>query len=316
MRELVEEVAAAGGLVVLGWREVPIDDSPLGPTARGVMPSFRQLFVAGANGETGLDLERLAFAARKVAERRAREHELSLYFCSLSARILVYKGMLTTDQLGAFFPDLRDDRFESAIALVHSRFSTNTFPAWPLAHPYRYIAHNGEFNTIRGNRNWMRTRETQLESELLGDMRRLFPICTPDASDSATFDEALELLHLGGRSLPHAVLMMIPEAWENHDTMDPGAARVLPVPRVPHRGVGRAGLRQLHRRHRDRRRPRPQRAAPRSVVADPRRAGRPRQRERRARVRPCRRRREGPAPARAGCSSSTPNAARSAPTTT
>jgi glutamate synthase (NADPH/NADH) large chain len=131
--------------------------------------------------------------------------------------------MLTTEQLGEFFPDLSDERYASAIALVHSRFSTNTFPSWPLAHPFRYVAHNGEFNTIRGNRNWMRTRETLLASDLIpGDLRRLFPICTPDASDSATFDEVLELIHLAGRSLPHAVLMMIPEAWENHRTMDPG----------------------------------------------------------------------------------------------
>ncbi len=220
--EIVENTVGEEGLAVLGWRDVPTNDSGVGPTARGVMPSFRQIFLQGANGETGLVLERLAFAARKVAERRARENGCELYFPSLSARTLVYKGMLTTDQLGEFFPDLVDERFASAIGLVHSRFSTNTFPSWPLAHPFRYIAHNGEFNTIRGNRNWMRTRESLLESELIpGDLRRLFPICTPDASDSATFDEVLELLHLAGRSLPHAVLMMIPEAWENHASMDP-----------------------------------------------------------------------------------------------
>ena len=220
--ELFEAVAADEGLVLLGWRDLPTRDVGIGPTARGVMPRFRQVFLRGAQDETGLDLERLAFCARRVAERRAREHELALYFPSLSARTIVYKGMLTTDQLGEFFTDLTDERFTSAIGLVHSRFSTNTFPSWPLAHPFRYIAHNGEFNTIRGNRNWMRTRENQLESDLIpGDLRRLFPICTPDASDSATFDEALELLHLGGRSLPHAVLMMIPEAWENHPAMDP-----------------------------------------------------------------------------------------------
>ncbi|MGH8861717.1 MAG: glutamate synthase large subunit, partial [Jatrophihabitantaceae bacterium] len=167
-------------------------------------------------------LERLAYALRKITERRAREAKVELYFPSLSARTLVYKGMLTTDQLGVVFPDLTDPHFESALGLVHSRFSTNTFPSWPLAHPFRYIAHNGEFNTIRGNRNWMRTRETLLECDLIpGDLRRLFPICTPGASDSATFDEVLEVLHLGGRSLPHAVLMMVPEAWENHDAMDP-----------------------------------------------------------------------------------------------
>jgi glutamate synthase (NADPH/NADH) large chain len=219
---LFETVAAEEGLVVLGWREVPTFDEPLGHTARRVMPQFRQVFVRGSAGETGLELERRVFVARRIAERRAREAGVELYFPSLSARTMVYKGMLTTDQLGEFFRDLTDERFASAIALVHSRFSTNTFPSWPLAHPFRYIAHNGEFNTIRGNRNWMRTREALLRSDVIpGELRRLFPICTPDASDSATFDEALELLHLAGRSLPHAVLMMIPEAWENRPYMDP-----------------------------------------------------------------------------------------------
>lgn len=130
--------------------------------------------------------------------------------------------MLTTPQLRDFYPDLSDERVHSAIALVHSRFSTNTFPSWPLAHPYRYLAHNGEINTVEGNRNWMRAREALLASDLFpGDISRLFPICTPGASDTASFDEVLELLHLGGRPLHHAVLMMIPEAWENHDLMDP-----------------------------------------------------------------------------------------------
>jgi glutamate synthase (NADPH/NADH) large chain len=215
VRALVADTATEEGLRLLGWRDVPSVTDSLGPTARSVMPRFAQVFVTG-DGARGIDLDRRAYCLRKVVERRAREAQLDLYFPSLSARTLVYKGMLTTDQLGAVFPDLTDPRFESAIGLVHSRFSTNTFPSWPLAHPYRYIAHNGEINTIRGNRNWMRTRETLLESDLIpGDLKRLFPICTPDVSDSASFDEVLELLHLGGRSLAHAVLMMIPEAWEN-----------------------------------------------------------------------------------------------------
>src|SRR5947209_11572460 len=213
----IEKLAAEEELRVLGWRDVPIDPTDLGATALSVMPRFRQLYVSGTRGEVGLGLERRAFCLRKRVER-----EIGVYFASLSCRTLVYKGMLTTDQLPAFFPDLRDDRVESAIALVHSRFSTNTFPSWPLAHPYRYIAHNGEINTVKGNRNWMRAREALLASDLIpGDLERLFPICTPGASDSASFDEVLELLHLGGRSLPHAVLMMIPEAWENHTSMDP-----------------------------------------------------------------------------------------------
>ncbi|MYW66340.1 glutamate synthase large subunit [Streptomyces sp. SID8379] len=217
----LETIAGEEGLNVLGWREVPVAPQLLGATARSTMPVFRQIFVADADGAAkDIALDRKAFVLRKRAEREA-----DVYFPSLSARTIVYKGMLTTGQLEPFFPDLSDRRFASAIALVHSRFSTNTFPSWPLAHPYRFVAHNGEINTVKGNRNWMRARESQLASELFGseegkDLARIFPICTPDASDSASFDEVLELLHLGGRSLPHSVLMMIPEAWENHDSMD------------------------------------------------------------------------------------------------
>ena len=216
-RRRVEEIAAEEGLGVIGWRDVPVNPDSLGTTARGVMPSFSQIFVTGAGARVaGMALERLAFCLRKRAE-----HETDAYFPSLSSRTLVYKGMLTPDQLDEVFPDLRDERVTSAVALVHSRFSTNTFPSWPLAHPFRFIAHNGEINTVMGNRNWMRAREALLSSDLIpGDLERIFPICTTGASDSATFDEVLELLHMGGRSLPHAVLMMIPEAWENHAEMD------------------------------------------------------------------------------------------------
>ena len=206
-------------LELLGWREVPVNPDCLGESARRVMPYFSLMFVRGVDGESDIDLDRLLFIARKRIE-----HELSAdeqtYFPSLSARTLIYKGMLTTPELAQFFPDLIDERIESAMALVHSRFSTNTFPSWPLAHPYRFIAHNGEINTVQGNRNWMRTRESMLSSSLLPGLERAFPICAMGGSDSASFDEVLELLHLGGRSLPHAVLMMIPEAWENHATMD------------------------------------------------------------------------------------------------
>ncbi|WP_425573613.1 glutamate synthase central domain-containing protein, partial [Nocardioides humi] len=220
-RGRIEEIAAEEGLTVLGWREVPVNPSILGTMALSVMPAFVQLFVQAAGGPHpagrvgGMDLERLAFCLRKRAER-----ETDVYFPSLSSRTLAYKGMLTTDQLDNFFPDLVDERMASALAVVHSRFSTNTFPSWPLSHPFRFIAHNGEINTVMGNRNWMRAREALLSSgDIPGDLERLFPICTPGASDSASFDEVLELLHMGGRSLPHAVLMMIPEAWENHTEM-------------------------------------------------------------------------------------------------
>jgi glutamate synthase (NADPH) large chain len=214
----IEAIAAEEGLAVLGWRDLPTHPGLVGASARAVQPIFRQLFVAATEpGVAGVQLDRLAFCLRKRAERDA-----NVYFPSLSARTLVYKGMLTTGQLEPFFPDLSDRRVASTMALVHSRFSTNTFPSWPLAHPYRYIAHNGEINTVKGNRNWMRARESQLASGLIpGDLARLYPICPDGASDSASFDEVLELLHLGGRSLPHAVLMMIPEAWENHVGMDP-----------------------------------------------------------------------------------------------
>ncbi|MFI7085954.1 glutamate synthase large subunit [Streptomyces anulatus] len=213
----IEEIAAQEGLKVLGWRDVPVTPALLGNGARATMPTFRQVFVADGES-TGIVLDRKAFVLRKRAEREA-----GVYFPSLSARTIVYKGMLTTGQLEPFFPDLSDRRFASTVALVHSRFSTNTFPSWPLAHPYRFVAHNGEINTVKGNRNWMKARESQLASELFGQAQldRIFPVCTPDASDSASFDEVLELLHLGGRSLPHSVLMMVPEAWENHDSMDP-----------------------------------------------------------------------------------------------
>jgi glutamate synthase (NADPH/NADH) large chain len=221
--ESIGKVVASEGLEVLGWRDVPVQPDGLGSGALGAMPTFKQLFLAGPGASfEGLDLERRAFVARKRIEHEVGTDDRRVYFPSLSARTVVYKGMLTTPQLRDFYPDLADERFESALALVHSRFSTNTFPSWPLAHPYRYLAHNGEINTVRGNRNWMRAREALLESDLFpGDLARTYPICTPDASDTASFDEVLELLHLGGRPIHHAVLMMIPEAWENHDLMDP-----------------------------------------------------------------------------------------------
>ncbi|UVS80866.1 glutamate synthase large subunit [Actinokineospora sp. UTMC 2448] len=221
-KETVHRIADEEGLTVLGWRDVPVDPdgAGIGPTARGVMPHFAMLFVTG-DGH-GVELDRRVFALRKRAERESAAAGCGMYFPSLSSRTMVYKGMLTTAQVPRFFRDLVDPRLVTAIALVHSRFSTNTFPSWPLAHPFRYVAHNGEINTIRGNRNRMRAREALLASDLIpGDLTRLFPVVDPDGSDSASFDEVLELLHLGGRSLPHAVLMMIPEAWENHATMDP-----------------------------------------------------------------------------------------------
>lgn len=224
---VLEKYALVEGAEILGWRDVPVVPDALGATADRARPRIRQVFLSAHRLDNGeplrdLELERVAFCVRKQVERETAERGVPLHFPSLSGRTIVYKGMLTPDQLASFYPDLADERVRSAIALVHSRFSTNTFPSWPLAHPYRYIAHNGEINTVRGNVNWMRAREALLESELIpGDLRRLFPVCTPGSSDSANFDEVLELLHLGGRSLPHALLMMIPEAWENDPLMEP-----------------------------------------------------------------------------------------------
>lgn len=200
---------------MLGWREVPVHTHTLSEISLGTMPHFEHLLIRARDGRVGMDLEHLAFVLRRRAQ-----HEAGVYFASLSSRTLVYKGMLTTHQLEEVFPELHDTDLSSAVALVHSRFSTNTFPSWELAHPYRLIAHNGEINTVRGNRSWMQAREALLQSDLIpGDLARLYPICTPSGSDSASFDEVLELLHLGGRSLPHAVLMMIPEAWQENTEM-------------------------------------------------------------------------------------------------
>ena len=211
---MVDEIIRQEGLEVLGWRELPIDDSMIGDAARAAEPTFRQVFLAGVQDAddrpSGIILDRLAYVVRKRVE-----HELwpgeegststspSVYFPSLSARTIIYKGMLTNLQLAEFFTDLTDQRLESALVLVHSRFSTNTFPSWPLAHPYRMVAHNGEINTVQGNRNWMRAREALMATDLIpGDIQRLFPICTPGASDTAGFDEALELLTLAATRCP------------------------------------------------------------------------------------------------------------------
>ncbi|WP_020661306.1 glutamate synthase large subunit [Amycolatopsis benzoatilytica] len=221
----IERIAAEEDMRVVGWRELPVDTAHCGPTAAQSMPHFTQLFLAGRkNNIDGLALERAAFCVRKRVEHELADdsEEGGVYFPSLSSRTIVYKGMLTEPQVEKFFLDLTDERVTSAIGLVHSRFSTNTFPSWPLAHPYRYVAHNGEINTLKGNRNWMDAREALLQTDLIpGDLKRIYPVITRGASDSASFDEVLELLHLGGRSLPHSVLMMIPEAWENHQEMDP-----------------------------------------------------------------------------------------------
>ncbi|HRP97506.1 MAG TPA: glutamate synthase central domain-containing protein, partial [Rhodocyclaceae bacterium] len=224
LRVLVEAVAAEEGLDVLAWRRVPTDAAELGRSARATEPAVWQCFVAPRAALAPEPLDLRLYVLRKCIERRARTElpQHPLYVCSLDRRTVVYKGLLTATQLRGYYPDLADARVSSALALVHSRFSTNTLGAWPLAHPYRRIVHNGEFNTLRGNKNWMRAREAMLASPRLGaDIDKLKPVIEEGASDSATFDNVLELLVAAGRSLPHALRMMIPEAWNKNPRLEP-----------------------------------------------------------------------------------------------
>ena len=259
-RAAIETIAADESLDVVAWRDVPVDPSCLGATARAVMPAFAQVFITDPAGATGIELDRKVYLARKRIEHEL-EPEIATYFASLSSRTLVYKGMLTTPQLAQFFPDLHDERFESALLLIHSRFSTNTFPSWPLAHPYRFIAHNGEINTVQGNQNWMRAREAMLDGSVFPGIDRAFPICTPGASDTARFDEVLELLHLGGRPDPPRRADDDPRGVGEQRRAGPRPPGLLPLPLVRDGAVGRSRQRGLHRRHGDRRRARPQRLA-------------------------------------------------------
>jgi len=232
-RRLLERTVRAEGHIVLGWRAVPGDDSSLGASARAAKPIIEQIFVADGRRAAADDgdaartrFERALYVVRKQVEHAADALDIAdrraFYIVSLSANTLIYKGMLTADQIAPTFPDLTDPDMESALALVHQRFSTNTFPSWPLAHPYRYVAHNGEINTLRGNINWMRAREGLLRSPLFGDdLKKILPIIREGGSDTATFDNVLEMLVMAGRPLPHAVLMMIPEPWSGHETMTP-----------------------------------------------------------------------------------------------
>ena len=217
---LLTKIAEEEGQKVLGFRDVPVDTEKCGDLARDVMPRFMRQFFIERNATSEEDFERKLFVIRRRLHK-AVEYTGNHYVVSLSASTIVYKGLLTGDQLPEFYADLQDPEMKSALALVHARFSTNTLGSWELAHPYRYVAHNGEFNTLRGNVNWMRARESRLESDLFGDdLGKLSPVIVPGQSDSAAFDNALELVHLAGRSLPHSVAMMIPEAWENDELMD------------------------------------------------------------------------------------------------
>ena len=224
----IEKVVTDEGLTILGWREVPVDPTAIGRDARAVCPTIRQFFVGKGAAHTPdrASLERKLYVVRKSITNNLLATGISeddadfYYICSLSANTVVYKGLLVSYQLPNFYADLNDEAMVSAFALVHSRFSTNTLGHWKLAHPYRYLAHNGEINTLRGNINWMHAREYQFSSPLYGDdIHKLAPICDPQASDTASFDNALELLVMTGRELAHSMLMMIPEAWDQHETM-------------------------------------------------------------------------------------------------
>src|SRR5207253_5575295 len=216
-QEIVEAAIKRSGQTLLGWRDVPTNNAPIGDSAKAVEPTFKQVFV-GRNSyiKTTDEFERKLYLVRKRIEKTTTE----LYFGSFSCRTLIYKGMLSAEQIEIYFPDLADPRVTTALAVVHQRFSTNTFPSWSLAHPFRYISHNGEINTLRGNINWMKAREAQFESELFGeDVKDLLPVIVDGGSDSAMFDNALEMLVMTGRSLPQAMMMLIPEAWDGHETM-------------------------------------------------------------------------------------------------
>jgi glutamate synthase (NADPH) large chain len=224
-RAMLETIAREEGQTLLGWRPVPTDDAPVGPSARAAEPRIEQVFIGRAAGIPDAQaFERKLYVIRKRVEHAVRRSDIPdrgyFYLPSLSANTLIYKGMLSADQIETMFPDIVDPRVESALALVHQRFSTNTFPSWPLAHPYRFIAHNGEINTLRGNINWMHAREALCRSNILGDdLKKILPIVVEGGSDSAIFDNVLELLVMAGRPLPLAVLMMIPEAWSGHESM-------------------------------------------------------------------------------------------------
>ena len=224
---LLHSIVVEEGQRLLGWRTVPTDDSMLGATARSVEPVIKQVFIGrGPDVHDHAQFERKLYVIRKLFEKAVVALDIPenkfAYVPSLSSNTFIYKGMLSADQIEGMFPDLVDADMDSALALVHQRFSTNTFPSWPLAHPYRYVAHNGEINTLRGNINWMRAREALCRSEVLGDdLRKVVPVTRDGLSDSATFDNVLEFLVMNGRSLPHAILMMIPEPWQHHESMSP-----------------------------------------------------------------------------------------------
>lgn len=223
--KVFETIIKEEGQTLLGWRTLPVDDSSLGSMAKSCMPHMRQVFIGKSNAiKTAMDFERKLYIIRKRVEKALRYAKTNacefFYVASLSSQTIVYKGMLTADQVGAYYKDLMEPSVETALALVHSRYSTNTFPSWERAHPNRYIIHNGEINTLRGNVNWMYSRQSKLQSALFGEeLAKVLPVINADGSDSAMFDNCLEFLMLSGRSMAHSAMMMIPEPWSNHESM-------------------------------------------------------------------------------------------------
>ena len=226
--QAVEAIIAEQGQKCLGWRQVPVrtEEANVGPAARAAEPKIMQLFIGAADGLEGDDFERQLYIIRKRVSHQLRfddslEQRLLFYICSLSTKVMIYKGMLNTEQVLKYFADLDNPDFETHLAMVHSRFSTNTFPSWDRAQPFRFMSHNGEINTLRGNVNAMRSRQGTLQSDLFGDdLSKLYPIMEPECSDSGNCDNALEFLLMSGRTLQEAVLLMVPEAWQKHKQMD------------------------------------------------------------------------------------------------
>ncbi len=226
-KRVVESLIQETGQRLIGWRPVPTSSAlaNIGPTAKSSEPTIEQLFVASAPGLQVEEFERKLYLIRKRSSHinrsnQALQQRLRFYICSLSTKTIIYKGMLTPDQVLPYYPDLADEDFETHLAMVHSRFSTNTFPSWDRAQPLRFMSHNGEINTLRGNINWMKAREGLAKSSVFGDdLQKLFPVAEPDCSDSGTFDNVLEFLLRNGRTLQEAVLMMVPEAWQKHESM-------------------------------------------------------------------------------------------------
>lgn len=231
IEEQLNKFIEAEGQTLLGWRDVPVNAEEIGPVAKLSCPVVRQVFIgADESIQDNITFERKLYVIRKQAENWARERELRFYFTSLSSSTIVYKGLLTPEQVDAFYLDLQDEDFVSAFSLVHSRFSTNTFPSWERAHPNRYLIHNGEINTLRGNMNWMKAREQQFVSEAFGeDLNKVLPILDVDGSDSSILDNAFEFFVLAGRKPAHAAMMMIPEPWTENPHMSPEKERSMNI---------------------------------------------------------------------------------------